>query len=101
MAKDVAFLKKLRKVNDEFTVTICENGYVVAVSGEDEDDTWINSKIVFDGVDEMAGEAARPVVDLLGLAVVDAGCVLGAQPLAPSRLRLCLPQPSPRTGQSR
>ena len=59
MAKDVAFLKKLRKVNDEFTVTICENGYVVAVSGEDESETWINSKIVFDGVDEMAAFIAK------------------------------------------
>ena len=59
MAKDVAFLKKLKKVNDEFTVTICENGHVVAVSGEDEDDTWINSKIVFDGIDDMAAFIAK------------------------------------------
>jgi hypothetical protein len=59
MAKDVAFLKKLKKVSDSFSVTICENGYVVDVSGEDEDETWINSKIVFDGIDEMAAFIAK------------------------------------------
>jgi uncharacterized protein YpbB len=54
MAKEVAFLKKLKKVNDNFSITICENGYVVDISGEDENETWINSKIVFDGIDEMS-----------------------------------------------
>ena len=52
--KDIAFLKKLTKVNDNFSVTMCENGYVVDISGEDTDDNWISTKIVFDGLDDLS-----------------------------------------------
>lgn len=54
MAKEVAFLKKLTKVNDNFSVTMCENGYVVEISGEDSNDNWISTKIVFDGLVDLS-----------------------------------------------
>ena len=54
MAKEIAFLKNLTKVNDNFSVTMCENGYVVEISGEDSDDNWITTKIIFDGLVDLS-----------------------------------------------
>jgi len=54
MAKEVAFLKRITKVNDNISITLCENGYVADISGEDSEGNWISSKIVFDGIAELS-----------------------------------------------
>lgn len=43
---------KLAKVNNTFEVTRYDNGYLVAVSGQDEDGGWATAKIIIDNLDE-------------------------------------------------
>lgn len=43
---------KLAKVNNTFEVTRYDNGYLVAVSGQDEDGGWASAKIIIDNLDE-------------------------------------------------
>jgi hypothetical protein len=40
------FLEKFKTVNDSFEVTLCENGYIVNISGRTDTDDWVNKKIV-------------------------------------------------------
>jgi hypothetical protein len=49
----VEFLKRATKVSDNFSITLCENGFVVDVSGSDSNDDWINSKIVFNSLEDL------------------------------------------------
>lgn len=43
---------KLAKVNNTFEVTRYDNGYLVAVSGQDEEGGWATAKIIIDNLDE-------------------------------------------------
>jgi hypothetical protein len=48
-----AFLEKFKTVNDSFEVTLCENGYIVNISGRTDADDWINKKIVCTTLEEL------------------------------------------------
>ncbi len=41
------------KVNDNYSITNCHNGFVVDVSGQDSIENWINAKFVFKTLDEL------------------------------------------------
>ena len=38
--------KTLKKVSDNFTVNMYDNGYMIQASGYDEDNEWVNTKYV-------------------------------------------------------
>ena len=44
---------KLVKVNENFTINMYDNGYMIEVSGRDDEDNWKTSKIIVDTVDEL------------------------------------------------
>ena len=44
---------KLVKVDREFTVTICDNGFMLAVNGRTEGDDWSNSKVICESVSDL------------------------------------------------
>jgi hypothetical protein len=46
-------IDQFTKVNDNYTVTNCQNGYVVEVSGQDSSEEWINAKFVFKTIEEL------------------------------------------------
>ena len=56
-AKTEGSLKKLSdklvKVNENFTINMYDNGYMIEVSGRDDEDNWKTSKIIVDTVDEL------------------------------------------------
>ncbi len=44
---------KLVKVNENFTINMYDNGYMIEVGGRDNEDDWKTSKIIVDTVDEL------------------------------------------------
>lgn len=44
---------KLVKVNENFTVNMYDNGYMIEVSGRTDGDDWKTSKILVSSVDEL------------------------------------------------
>ena len=44
---------KLTKVNDNFTVNMYDNGFMVEIGGRDSEDDWKNSKILCNTLDEL------------------------------------------------
>jgi hypothetical protein len=44
---------KLVKVNENFTINMYDNGYMIEVGGRDDEDNWKTSKIIVDTVDEL------------------------------------------------
>jgi hypothetical protein len=44
---------KLVKVNESFTVNMCDNGYMIEVGGRDKKDEWKTSKTVVGTVEEL------------------------------------------------
>lgn len=44
---------KLVKVDREYTITICDNGYTLAANGRDSDDNWANARFVCTEMDEL------------------------------------------------
>ena len=44
---------KLVKVNENFSINMYDNGYMIEVSGRDDEDNWKTSKIIVDTVDEL------------------------------------------------
>ena len=50
---DNTFLTRYTKINDNFTITLCENGYVADISGNNSDEDWISSKIVFNDLKDL------------------------------------------------
>lgn len=44
---------KLAKVNDNFTVYMYDNGYMIEISGTDSADEWESAKIMCSTVDEL------------------------------------------------
>ena len=45
--------EKLKKVNDNFTINMYENGYMVEIGGRDFDDDWKTMKIVCNELKEV------------------------------------------------
>ena len=44
---------KLIKVNENFSINMYDNGYMIEVGGRDDEDNWKTSKIIVDTVDEL------------------------------------------------
>ena len=44
---------KLSKVNENFTVNMYDNGFMIEVSGKDSDGEWKTAKIMIQTVDEL------------------------------------------------
>jgi ribosomal protein S8 len=44
---------KLNKVNENFTVNMYDNGFMVDVSGRDKDDNWKTAKIMVTSTEEL------------------------------------------------
>jgi len=44
---------KLNTVNENFSVNMYDNGYMIEVGGRDEDNEWKTSKIIVASVDEL------------------------------------------------
>lgn len=44
---------KLRKVNDTYTISMYDNGYVFEISGKNASDDWKSVKIVVNSVKEL------------------------------------------------
>ena len=57
MTKQTKIIDHFTKVNDNYTVTNCHNGFVIEVSGQDGDENWINAKFVFKTLDELKDAA--------------------------------------------
>jgi hypothetical protein len=53
MTKQSKLVDHFAKVNDNYTVTNCQNGYIVDVSGQDREENWINAKFVFKTFEEL------------------------------------------------
>lgn len=53
MTKQNKLIDHFAKVNDNYTITNCQNGYVVEVSGQDKNENWINAKYVFKTFEEL------------------------------------------------
>ena len=43
---------KLTKVNENFTINMYDNGYMIEVGGRDDEDNWKTAKIIVDTVEE-------------------------------------------------
>ena len=44
---------KLVKVNENFTINMYDNGYMIEVGGRDDEDNWKTAKIIVDTVEEL------------------------------------------------
>lgn len=44
---------KLSKVNENFTVNMYDNGFMIEVSGKDSEDDWKTVKLMVQSVDEL------------------------------------------------
>lgn len=53
MNKITKLLDMFTKINDNYTVTNCNNGFVVEVSGQDYSGEWITGKFLVITVDEL------------------------------------------------
>jgi hypothetical protein len=53
MAKQVKITEKFSKVSESYTVTTCDNGFLVDIGGQNTVDDWINVKIVVHTLDEL------------------------------------------------
>ena len=47
--------EKLDKVNDNYSVYMYDNGFMMEVSGRDEDGDWTTAKILCKDMDELIG----------------------------------------------
>lgn len=53
MAKVSKIADKLSKVNDNFTVNMYDNGFMLEIGGRDKKDDWANAKIMCSSVEEL------------------------------------------------
>ena len=44
---------KLTTVNDNFTITMYDNGFLIDIGGKAEDDEWRNAKIMVPSVEQL------------------------------------------------
>ena len=54
---------KLVKVNENFTINMYDNGYMIEVGGRNEDDDWKSAKIMVSSVDELL-DIVREVTEM-------------------------------------
>ena len=54
---------KLTKVNENFTINMYDNGFMIEVSGRDDNDDWATAKIMVGSVDELV-TLVREAVDM-------------------------------------
>ena len=54
---------KLTKVNENFTINMYDNGFMIEVGGRDDNDDWATAKIMVGSVDELV-TLVREVVDM-------------------------------------
>ena len=50
---------KLAKCNDNLTVNMYDNGYMVEVSGQDSENSWVTAKIMCQTLDEVNAVVAE------------------------------------------
>jgi len=53
MAKVNKISDKLAKVNDNFTVNMYDNGYMLEIGGRNKDDDWATAKIMCNSIEEL------------------------------------------------
>lgn len=53
MTKQNKLIDTFTKINDNYTVTNCNNGFVVEISGQDSNEGWITGKFVVKTIDEL------------------------------------------------
>ena len=53
MTKPSKLIDIFAKINDNYTVTNCHNGFVIEISGQDRDEEWITVKYVIKSLDEL------------------------------------------------
>lgn len=44
---------KVSKVNDNFTVYMYDNGYMLEISGRDSNENWVTAKVLCKDIDEL------------------------------------------------
>jgi hypothetical protein len=54
---------KLRKVSDSYTINMYDNGYMLEISGRDNDDEWSSAKIMCSTVEELV-ELVKEATDM-------------------------------------
>ena len=54
---------KLAKVNENFTIYMYDNGFMIEVNGRDADDEWATAKIMVSTVDDLV-TLVREAVDM-------------------------------------
>lgn len=53
MTEKTKLIDIFNKINDNYNVTICNNGFIVDISGRDSTDEWITGKFVVNTIDEL------------------------------------------------
>ena len=53
MTENTKLIDIFNKINDNYNVTICNNGFVIDISGRDSSDEWITGKFVVKTLDEL------------------------------------------------
>ena len=53
MNEQTKLLETFTKINDNYTVTNCKNGFVVEVSGHNSNESWISCKFIMKTIDEL------------------------------------------------
>ena len=44
---------KLTKINENFTVNMYDNGFMIEAGGRDADDEWVSAKIMVTGIEDL------------------------------------------------
>jgi hypothetical protein len=53
MAKVTKISDKLAKVNDNFSVNMYDNGFMLEIGGRNKDDDWATAKIMCNSIEEL------------------------------------------------
>ncbi len=53
MTKQTKLIDTFTKINDNYTITNCNNGFVIEVSGQNSNEDWITAKFVIKTIDEL------------------------------------------------
>jgi len=53
MNKKTKLIELFAKVSESYTITNCHNGFFIDISGEDNNNDWVNAKYVFNSLEEL------------------------------------------------
>lgn len=53
MTTQINLNEKFKKINESFTITLCENGFLVEIGGEDFKDEWNDKKLLVPTVGDL------------------------------------------------